>query len=300
MKLTIVRGLFFVLSGIGLGVLAPACRQAGSQGPVVAQVGTYKITLDDLKARLQDAPAAYQQYVASEDGRRQFLNLLIREKVLLSEAKSLGIPQEPSYKAALEKFRAEWTRRLKDYEETLQVESTLRRLRTKELAATDADVEKYYNEHLGEYQKPLEVSVSHILVNTPQEAETALARLKAGDPFEKVARAMSKDPATAVRGGKLTPFRRGALVPEFEEAAFRLKVGETSGIVKTQFGFHIIRKLAEKRLAPQALADVREEIRAKLERDKFNQWVTAKQSALGVKVNEQTMSLLSAEEPPKQ
>ena len=300
MKLTVLRGLFFVLAGLAFWTVVPACRKAGSSGPVVAQVGSYTITLDDLKSRLQEAPAAYQQYVASEDGRRQFLNLLIREKVLLSEAKSLGIPQEPSYKAAVAKFKVEWTRRLKDYEETLQVESTLRRLRTKDLAATDADVEKYYTEHLSEYRSPVEVAVSHILVNSPQEAEAALARLKAGESFEKVTRAMSKDPATAVRGGKLTPFRRGALVPEFEDAAFPLKVGETSGIVKTQFGFHIIKKLSEKHLAPQSLADVKEEIRSKLERDKFNQWVTTRQSALGVKVNDQAMSLLSAEEPPKQ
>ena len=60
---------------------------------------------------------------------------------------------------------------------------------------------------------------------------------------------MSKDPATAVRGGKLAPFRRGTLVPEFEDAAFALKTGEVSGIVKSQFGFHIIKKLGEKAIA---------------------------------------------------
>jgi parvulin-like peptidyl-prolyl isomerase len=300
MKLTVVRGLFFVLGGLAFWAAAPACRKAESSGPVVAQVGNYAITLGDLKSRLQEAPAAYQQYVASEDGRRQFLNLLIREKVLLAEAKTLGIPREPSYKEAIAKFKGEWGRRLKEYEETLQVESALRRLRTKDLAATDTDVENYYNEHLSEYQKPVEVLASHILLNTPQDAEAALAHLRAGEPFEKVARTMSKDPATAVRGGKLSPIQRGTLVPEFEDAAFQLKVGETSGIVKTQFGFHIIRKLAEKRLAPRSLADAKEEIRAKLERDKFNQWVTAKQAALGVKVNDQVISQLSVEGSPKQ
>jgi parvulin-like peptidyl-prolyl isomerase len=296
MKQTGIRGLFFVLAGVGLA----ACRQAGSGGPVVARVGSETITLNDLKARLQETPSAYQQYVASADGRRQFLNLLIREKVLLSEAKELGIPRDPAYKAAVQKFKAEWGRRLREYEETLQVESALTRLRTKDLAVKDAEVEKYYNEHGADYARPVEVLASHILVNTEADAQAALARLKAGEPFEKVARALSRDPATAVRGGKLAPIRRGTLVPEFEDAAFQLKVGEVSGIVKTQFGFHIIKKLGEKMLPPRTLADAKEEIRAKLERDKFNQWVTAKQAIVGVKVDEQAMSRLSQEEPPKQ
>jgi parvulin-like peptidyl-prolyl isomerase len=293
MKLTVIRGLFFVLAGLGLA----ACRQASSDGPIVARVGSDTITLNDLKARLEETPSNYQQYVASADGRRQFLDLLIREKVLLSEARELGIPRDPAYKAAVQKFKAEWSRRLREYQETLQVESALRRLRTKDLAVTDTEVEKYYNEHRADYDRPVQVQASHILVNTEAEAQAALARLKAGEPFEKVARAISKDPATAVRGGKLAPFRRGTLVPEFEDAAFRLKVGETSGIVKTQFGFHIIRKLGEKMLPPRTLADAKEEIRAKLERDKFNQWAAAKQAMLGVHVDEQAMSQLTPEEP---
>jgi parvulin-like peptidyl-prolyl isomerase len=110
---------------------------------------------------------------------------------------------------------------------------------------------------------------------------------------------MSKDPASAVHGGRMPPFKRGSLVPEFEEAAFRLKTGEISGIVKSQFGFHIIKKLGEKQLPTPSAVDIKEEIRTKLERDKFNQWVSAKQAVLGVKVDNQAMAQLSLEEPPK-
>jgi len=276
-----------------------ACRRAGSSGPVVARVGSDQITLEDLKGRLQSTPAGYQQYVATADGRRQFLNLLIREKVLLDEARSLGIPRDPAYKSAVNKFKNEWKQRLKEYEETLQVESALRRLKSRDLAVTDTEVEKYYGHHRSDYERPVEISVSHILVTTEPEAESVLARLKQGEAFDAMARAISKDPGSVAHGGKLKPFRRGGLVPEFEDAAFPLKVGEVSGIVKTQFGFHIIRKLAEKQLPPRSLADAKEEIRAKLERDKFNQWVSARQVVLGVKVNEQVMALLPAEEPSK-
>ncbi len=293
MKQTVIRGLFFVLAGLGFS----ACERA--QGPAVARVGSYSITADDIQARLSETPAAYRQYAVSADGRRQFLNLLIREKILLAEAKTLGIPQDPVYRQAVAAFKANWKRRLQDYEDTLQVESALRRLRTKDLAATDTEVDTYYNDHRAEYDKPIEISVSHILLSSEQDAQTALERIRQGEPFERVAKEMSKDPGTAIRGGKLAPLRRGALVPEFEDAAFKLKVGEVSGIVKTQFGFHIIRKLGEKQVPARSAADAKDEIRAKLEREKFDQWVAVKQALLGVTVDEQAMSRLSLEEPRK-
>ncbi len=293
MKQTVLSGLFFVLAGMGMA----ACERP--QGPVVARVGSSSITLDDLKARLAETPAAYKQYAASPDGRRQFLNLLIREKILLAEAKKLGIPQDPAYQQAVAKFKAEWKRRLQEYQDTLQVESALRRLRTKELAATDTEVDKYFDDHHADYEHPIEATASHILLSSETDAQKALDRIKAGESFERVAKDMSKDPATAVRGGKLAPFRHGMLVPEFEDAAFKLKVGEMSGIVKSQFGFHIIRKLGEKQVPARPAADVKDEIRAKLERDKFDQWVAAKQAQLGVTVDEQAMSRLSLEEPAK-
>lgn len=274
-----------------------SCRKVES--PAIVTVGTSKITEADLRERLMEAPAAYRQYAASPEGRRQFLNLLIREKILLEEAKTQKLTAESSYKQALERYKAEADQRAREYQDTLQVESVLRRLRSGPLAATDTDVEKYFNDHVADYAKPMEVTATHILVTTEAEAQAVLARLAAKEPFDKLAKTLSKDPATAVRGGKLMPFRRGALVPEFEDAVFPLKVGQISGIVKTQFGFHIIKKLGEKALPPRLLAEVKDEIRAKLEKAKFDDWVTSKQASLGVKVNEEAVAGLSLEETQK-
>src|SRR5262249_4452592 len=162
-------------------------------------------------------------------------------------------------------FKTEWKRRLRDYQDTLLVESAIRRLRSKDLAVTDTEVDKYLEDHRADYDHPVEMTAAHILLSNPVDAQKALDRLKDGESFERVAKEMPKSPAPAVRGGKLTPFRRGMLVPEFEDAAFALKVGETSGIVKSQFGFHIIRKLGEKQVQARAAADIKEDIRAKLE-----------------------------------
>jgi hypothetical protein len=83
---------------------------------------------------------------------------------------------------------------------------------------------------------------SHILVSTEQEANQVLQELRAGTAFEELARKYSKDPSSAANGGDVGEFGRGDFVPEFEQAVFRLKPGETSGAVKTALGFHIIKR----------------------------------------------------------
>jgi peptidyl-prolyl cis-trans isomerase C len=86
------------------------------------------------------------------------------------------------------------------------------------------------------------VHCAHILVKTEKEANKVLERLKKGDKFSKIAKEVSLCPSKK-RGGDLGTFGRGQMVKEFEKAAFALQKGQISPIVKTKFGYHIIKRL---------------------------------------------------------
>jgi len=89
---------------------------------------------------------------------------------------------------------------------------------------------------------PDKVHCAHILVKSESEAKVVLERLNKGEKFGNVARAVSRCPS-GKKGGDLGTFTRGKMVKEFENAAFALQKGEVSGVVKTQFGCHIIKRL---------------------------------------------------------
>jgi peptidyl-prolyl cis-trans isomerase D len=138
---------------------------------------------------------------------------------------------------------------------------------------TDDDIKAYYEANKGRYGVDEQRRASHILI-TPdggdkaaarKKADSVLASLKAnpGD-FGKLAREHSKDPGSAAQGGDLGFFGRGMMVKPFEDAVFALKAGDTTEIVETEFGFHIIRLDEIKPAQARPLAEVRGEIEREL------------------------------------
>ena len=91
----------------------------------------------------------------------------------------------------------------------------------------------------------MKIRASHILVSTLEEAEKVLSEIKSGGDFGELAKKYSKCPSKE-NGGDLGYFEKGQMVKEFEDAAFSLNEGEISGIVKTEFGYHIIKLTGKK------------------------------------------------------
>jgi peptidyl-prolyl cis-trans isomerase D len=123
---------------------------------------------------------------------------------------------------------------------------------------TDAELQKQYQDNLDSYRVPERVDVRHILIKTqgkPKDqwprlktkADTILKQLQQGGDFAQLAKKNSEDPGSAEKGGELGWITKGQTVPNFEKAAFSLKPGELSGVVETEYGYHIIE--AEKKEA---------------------------------------------------
>jgi peptidyl-prolyl cis-trans isomerase D len=125
------------------------------------------------------------------------------------------------------------------------------------IPVTQVDLQTYYNQHQDDYRIPETVTVRHILIKTPtpgpdgkidqKGVDAAKARiediqkqLKAGANFGDLAKKYSEDPGSAQEGGLLPPITRGRTVPEFEQAAFSTPKGQTTDIIRTSYGFHII------------------------------------------------------------
>jgi peptidyl-prolyl cis-trans isomerase C len=145
------------------------------------------------------------------------------------------------------------------------------------VSVADSDVESFYKQNLDRFKEGDAVHASHILIAVPRDADAAakaqargkaqqvLKAVKAGGDFAAIARAQSMDPGSAQNGGDLGFFPKGQMDPAFEQAAFALKPGATSGIVETPFGFHIIKVLEKRGPRTAPLAEVAPQVKQFLE-----------------------------------
>ena len=143
----------------------------------------------------------------------------------------------------------------------------------------DAEVQAYYNAHISDYQVKDQVKARHILIAAPEgdaakdaaakaKAEGVLKQVRGGGDFAALAKANSDDPGSKDTGGELGFFTKGKMVPAFEQAAFALQPGQTSDLVRTPFGYHII-QVEEKQVAhTKPLDEVRAQIVPVLQQQK--------------------------------
>ena len=198
---------------------------------VLATVDGVEITDDDVQVALDDLGPSLPQQIEGPQREAYVLDYLIDLRLVAK-------------KAAAEKMGegAEVARRLAYYRDKVMMETLLGKVARD--GASDAAMKVVYDEAAAKQKPEEEISARHILLPTEDEAKAALKRVKGGEDFAKVADDVSKDPGS--KGGDLGWFARDRMVPEFGEAAFKLKKGEISEPVKSQFGWHVI-KLEDKR-----------------------------------------------------
>lgn len=309
-----LRRSIVVLSLLSWIVFLSACERKASEsvkgeqtqkeahGPVLAKVDGEIITLDEFEGELQSLPEYTRRQLNSVEQKKKRLDKMIEEMLLQKEAERRGLDHDE-----------EIQRKVNRYRNRLITERLYRDVAKEHAEIDDAEVRKYYEEHKDQYTQKERIRASQILILVPPnadpkkvaeakaKAEEVVKKARAGEDFAELAKQYSEGP-TSARGGDLGYFSRGRMVPEFEEIAFSLKnVGDVSDVVKTKFGFHII-KLTDRQ--PEKLLTL-DEVRDRIVRQLESKERREIRQSLGkdlrekatVQINEE---LLKGEEPEKE
>ncbi|MDR3111632.1 MAG: peptidylprolyl isomerase [Elusimicrobiota bacterium] len=275
-------------------------KEPEPEGNVIAKIGNSVITETDLNQKLSDLPAEYRNhYENTESGRKQFIDALVKEKVIYELAKQTGIDKGEEYTDSLNKFKSNQQSQLSEYENNLLIELFLKNKQT-DFTPSENDIKNYYDLHKDVYVEPVAYTVRYILSFDEKSAQEVYEKARnIGDEekFANLAKEFSQDASSAESGGRIGPVRSGELVPEFEKAALSLKNGEVSEVVSTQYGYCIIYKVSSQKLPAIALDEVKDSIKILLERNNLEEFVNQQTKNIGVEVNylTETSSATTAE-----
>lgn len=271
MKLSFVRSLAALaviavpLAGVAVSYSqaqtpAPAAGEKKAEDVVVATVNGQKIMRSEVEMMAASLPPQYRQ-MPLQLIFPALLDQVINTKLVAGEGRKQGLQNDPEVK-----------RRMAMIEDRLVQDAYEQKELTRQI--TPAALKARYDKQVAGMGPEEEVNARHILVKTEDEAKAVIADLKKNGDFAKIAKEKSTDTGSGANGGDLGWFKKGDMVPEFAEAAFKLKKGEVSPApIKTQFGFHVI-KLEDRRPAkPPTFEEMEEDLRAQMEREISTQMV---------------------------
>lgn len=264
---------------------------AAKDSAVLAEVNGIKITKSDFDLEVSGVPANYQGMINAN--KKKFLDDLILQELLYQEAVKKNLDKDTEVAKTLERLRKK-----------LLAQKLLEKEIIELTKVSEEDVKKFYEENKDTYKVPEQINAAHILIRVKEgatekedkealaKAESLLKKIKEGGDFSQLAKENSDCPSKE-KGGELGFFSRGQMVPEFEDAAFKLQVGEVSGIVKTKFGYHIIKVLDKKEPGQKDFAEVKEEIEQKLTKEKqkstFDNYTKDLKAKAKITINEELL-----------
>ena len=300
--------LIVVIAAFGISIFYGLGQYRSSGGQkrtyYIAEVNESGITSDQLQSAFLNAISRYDDKTLSSldqsaivSFKKNILGQLIDYELLYQQAQKEKIkisnddinleidkikdnfssPEE--FDEALKANNITLVRLKEDIKRQLMINSILEETRN-QISISDEELLEYYNENKDSFLEPEQVHARHILVETEEEANNLLLQLKEGlTDFAELAKEKSIGPS-APSGGDLGFFARGQMVKEFEEAAFSLEPGDISGVVQTQFGYHIIKCEEKKEEHSPTFEEAKERISNTLKYQRENEAISALTSKL--------------------
>jgi peptidyl-prolyl cis-trans isomerase C len=225
---------------------------AKQEGQVLAEVNGKKITSGDFSREVKNLPEYLRAMATTPQGRKEMLDTMVIRELILQKASKDGLDKGPEIEEKLQELK-----------KRLIVEAFLKKKVETDAQISDADLKKFYDQNIDKFKAGEQIRASHILVKTEQQAKDILTQLKGGAAFEELAKKNSVDSSSA-KGGDLGWFGKGAMVPVFERAALALKEGQVSDVVKSDFGFHIIKLTGKRPAGTRPFDEVKDQIKAAL------------------------------------
>ncbi len=237
---------------IALTILALALTSAAApltaiaEDKVVATIDGKPITEGDL-AVAESEIGSDMGTMPADQKRTSLLEFLIDNQLFAEAAETEKLNEGPDFQTRLNYLKRRALRELY-FDKVIKA------------SVSDADARKVYDEQVKLLKPEEEVSARHILVDTEAEAKALKEKIDKGADFAQLAKENSKDPGSKDDGGNLGYFGHGQMVPQFEEVVFKLKKGEVSDPVKTQFGWHLVKREDRRVKQPPAFEIVKDRI----------------------------------------
>ncbi|RJQ52985.1 MAG: hypothetical protein C4521_08745 [Actinobacteria bacterium] len=272
------------------------------QGEVAAVVNgenIYAKEVDEQFTQMQgqhDTFEGKQGKQMEKQFKQRILDKLISDKLVEQEAEKLGVSpdqkevdqrfeqlkkqfsSEAQFNDALQKAKLTPDKLKESIAQQLIVQKLMTKL-VKNQKVTDKEIADYYKKNKAQFLQPEKYRVSHVLVKPTDKkvADKVYSQLSGGASFATVAKKYSIDPQSKTKGGDIGFVSVGEVVPEFGSAMSKLKIGQLSKPVKSQFGWHVLKVTAKRKAGQRTLAEVKDQISQTIvqtrQRDVFNKWL---------------------------
>jgi parvulin-like peptidyl-prolyl isomerase len=277
---------------------------------IVAKVNGTVFTQKDLETEVDRLiPRVTFHRNVSPEKRKQYyakaIDELIDRELRYQDAKAQGIKiekekidaqlekfkkrfkSEQDYKAALEKEKVSEDQVRARIEKELLAQAAYTRNVTEKAKISDADLKEYYEKNTAKFKEPESVKLSIISTKDENKAKDILAKIKQGDNFSELAYNLSED-SYRVKSGDIGYIHRGRMLPEIDEVAFKLKVGEVSDIIKAQDNYFIVKVEDRKPEHQMTFEETKDRLRKDLESERANElyqkWIESLRSKAKIEV----------------